>query len=209
MVPEEGRVGAKASDEDLLRRFQAGDREALGTLLERYTDLLTRHAAGQLPQALRRRVSVADVIQEAGIVAHRRHGDFEDRGEGSFRNWLMRIVDLKVKEAVRAHAGVARRAIGREIPKRTDVRTAHFVSRQPSPSQVAMGGELQALARDVMASLPPDYREVLRLAREQGMTLRQVAECMGRSRDAVKKLYGRALSRFTDELERRRRDPRA
>ena len=41
------------------------------------------------------------------------------------------------------------------------------------------------------------------VAREQGMSLREVAACMGRSREATKKLYGRALSRFTEEFQRR------
>ena len=53
-----------------------------------------------------------------------------------------------------------------------------------------------------MASLPPDYREVLRLAREEDLSLREVAERMGRSREAIKKLYGRALLRFKEAFDR-------
>ena len=44
-----------------------------------------------------------------------------------------------------------------------------------------------------MAALSEDHREVLRLALEEGLSLRECAERMGRSREAMKKLYGRAV----------------
>jgi RNA polymerase sigma-70 factor (subfamily 1) len=190
-------------DEDLVRQAQAGDESALTVLMQRYQALLTHHAERQLPDSLRPRVSTADVVQEAQIVAYERHREFEDRGGGSFRNWLLKIVDLKVKEVLRTHMATAKRAQGREVVKRTNVRTAYFVSGNPSPSQVAVGDEVQEIARRAMNTLPEDYRQVLRLAREQGLSLREAAACMGRSREATKKLYGRALSRFTEEFQRR------
>jgi len=196
-------VSERPDDEDLVRRAQAGDASALTVLMVRYQALLTRHAERQLPDFLRPRVSIADVVQEAQIVVHERNHEFEDRGAGSFRNWLLKIVDLKVKEVLRTHMATAKRAVGREVVKRTNVRTAYFVSGESSPSQVAVGDELQGVARQAMDALPEDYRQVLGLAREQGMSLREVAACMGRSREAIKKLYGRALSRFTEEFERR------
>ena len=171
--------------------------------MQRYQALLTRHAERQLPASLRPRVSTADVVQEAQIVVHERHREFEDRGEGSFRNWLLKIVDLKVKQVLRTHMATAKRAVGREAAKSTNVKTAYFESSEPSASQVAVGGELQGIARRAMDALPEDYRQVLGLALEQGMRLREVAACMGRSREATKKLYGRALSRFTEEFQRR------
>ena len=47
-------------------------------------------------------------------------------------------------------------------------------------------------------------KTVLRLARNEGLSLREVAGQMGRSREAVKKLYGRALERFVEHFERLR-----
>lgn len=196
-------MSERPDDEDLVRQAQAGDHRALTVLMHRYQALLTRHAERQLPASLRPRVSIADVLQEAQVVVHERNHEFEDRGEGAFRNWLLKIVDFKVKEVLRRHLATAKRAVGREVPRSTSVRTAHFVSGEPSPSQVAVGEELQGIARRAMNALPGDYRQVLKLTREQGMSLREVAACMGRSREATKKLYGRALSRFTEEFQRR------
>ena len=63
-----------------------------------------------------------------------------------------------------------------------------------------MGGELRAQVREALAALPHDYREVLRLAREQRRGLKEVATLMGRSHEATKKLYGRAVRRFREAL---------
>ena len=121
-------MSERPDDEDLVRRAQAGDESALTVLMQRYQALLIRRAERQLPGFLRPRVSVADVVQEAQILVHERHREFEDRGEGSFRNWLLKIVDLKVKEVLRTHTATAKRALDREVVKRTNVRTAYFVS---------------------------------------------------------------------------------
>jgi len=191
-------------DEELVRRAQAGDDRAFTVLMQRHGEALRRHAERRLPPGLRRRVSVADVLQEARIVAHTRRGDFEDRGDGSFRNWLMRIVDLKVRDAVRDHVGREKRSLAREAPTQVKIDAGPLPGAQPTPSEVAVGAELADLAARALSSLPADYQEVFRLARHEGLTLREVADRMGRTREATKKLYGRALSRFTEELQRLR-----
>jgi DNA-directed RNA polymerase specialized sigma24 family protein len=52
----------------------------------------------------------------------------------------------------------------------------------------------------VLKGLPEDYRRILELVQFEGLTLRDAAGRMGRSYEAAKKLYGRALSRFAKEL---------
>jgi DNA-directed RNA polymerase specialized sigma24 family protein len=43
---------------------------------------------------------------------------------------------------------------------------------------------------------------VLSLTRVKGLTLVEAAKSMGRSHEATKKLYARALSRFTEAFDR-------
>ena len=75
---------------------------------------------------------------------------------------------------------------------------------QPSPSEVAMAGESAAELRRVIESLPEDYATVLRLVYLDGLTLVQAGERMGRSADAVRKTYGRALTRLAERVRGRR-----
>ena len=44
-----------------------------------------------------------------------------------------------------------------------------------------------------MDALPDDHRTIVRLALIDGLSLGEAAERMGRSREAAKKLYGRAM----------------
>jgi RNA polymerase sigma-70 factor (ECF subfamily) len=191
-------------DEILIARVRDGDEGAFRDLFSRYLRVLTRFAERRLPGRMRRRVSVADVLQEAQLVAYERIADFESRGDASFRNWLMRIVEHKVMAAVRNHAQAARRAQGREVPRGGRTATGHLPGRGPTPSQVAIGRESAELARRALESLPAPYREVLSLARGERLTLREVGARMGRSPEAVRKLLDRALFRLEAEFGRLR-----
>ena len=133
-----------------------------------------------------------------------RREDFEDRGDGAFRKWLLGIADLKAKAAAHRFGGVAKRNAHTEVSQSHRAETHQAVAPSPSPSQMAVAAELKEIARRAMGELPEDYQRVLVLAREQRLPLREVAEYMGRTREAVKKLYGRALLRFTENFERLR-----
>jgi RNA polymerase sigma factor (sigma-70 family) len=173
-------------------------------LLDRHREELTARIRQRLPPRLDRKVAVSDVLQESCLVAFRRREDLEDRGGNAFRNWLLGIVDLKARESIRNQEVAARRSARREVTRSQRRDTGQFAGDQPTPSQVVIGAELADLARRAAAALPEDYRTILRLAREEGLSLGEAAERMRRSREAVKKLYGRALCRFRKVFDRMR-----
>lgn len=199
-----GGPGAGDDEAAALERAHGGDTAELATLLERHREAMRRFADARLPARLRRRVSVADVVQEAQLVALGRAADFEPRGPDSFRNWLFGIVDRKVRESIRNHEVAAKRSMRRELTSAEPDQTLQSRERQPTPSQVAIGAETAALIESAMSALSPDHREVLRLARGERLGLGEVAERMGRSRDAVRKMLDRALTHFARELARLR-----
>jgi len=184
------------SDEQLLRRGCDGDADAFRALFERHGASVRAHVHRELPAYLRRRLSVADLVQEVWATAVERSAEFEDRGEGAFRAWLRGITRLKLREMLRHHVGVAKRAVGREVTAGQRPDTALHAGRRTSPSQHAIAAETAARARAVLALLPADYREVLRLVREENLSLEEVGTRMGRSRGAAKKLFARAALRF-------------
>jgi RNA polymerase sigma-70 factor (ECF subfamily) len=182
------------SDKTLVDKARAGDAEAFEQLFGRYTRMLASYVRRWVPTSVRRKVSITDILQETRIVAFERLADFELRDEKSLRNWFLKIVELKVRERLRHYAGTAKRAVAREVTRAQRPETAQFRAGGPSPSQVAIAAELAELAERVLRQLPLDYQEVLRLVREEECTLAEAGRRMGRSCDAAKKLYGRALS---------------
>lgn len=194
-----------SSDEhELIRRFQEGDEEAFRKLFERCEEHIQNRIEPLMSKALQRRLSVADVIQEARFIAFQQRETFEDRGPGSFRNWLLGIVELRARHLYRQHAGVAMRSIDQEVTKKFRPDTEKYPGKTPTPSQAAIGSELEDLARRAMADLSEEYREVLTLTRTENLSYEEAAERMGRSPGAVRKLRTRALLKFTEIFNRMR-----
>jgi len=191
-----------AADADLVARARAGDEDAFEALFERYEPALRRRIRRWLPSNVGRKLSASDVLQETRIVAFRRCGEFEHREGANFGQWLDRIARLKLKEALKRYVKADKRDVRREVTRGARPDTAYLEGRAPSPSQAAIAAETAARVREAFARLPEHYQQVLRLVREERLPLREVAERMGRSREAAKKLYGRALSRFTEVLEK-------
>lgn len=190
-------MGGEPTDEELVGRILRGDREAEHSLCGRHDVELRARARRGLPAAIRRKVAESDVIQEAYLTAFAKLRDFEDRGRGSFLSWLRGIVDLKAREAVRRHTRTGKRAVAREVSRGARGDTNGFPGPFPPPSQEAIGREAATLLDRAKMQLPEDYCTVLRLVYEEGRTFDDVAETMGRSRDAVRVLYGRALARLS------------
>jgi RNA polymerase sigma-70 factor (ECF subfamily) len=190
------------SDEDLVRRVRAGDEGATHRLFDRHLPALRAKAQARLPEALRRKVGASDVVQEAWLAAFVALGDFKDAGDGSFGRWLRKIVERKVSDEVRRHTRVKRSA-GREVRFATAAERLEPDKGQATPSQAAGDAEESAALRAVIEGLPPDHTRVIRLVHQEGLSLVEAGQRMGRSPDATRMLYGRAMlglaGRLTDD----------
>jgi RNA polymerase sigma-70 factor (ECF subfamily) len=195
---------ANSSDEELVRRVRAGDESAARLLFERHLPELRAKARARLPAALRAKVGESDVVQDAWLAAFAALGKFEDRGDGSFGRWLRGIVEHKVREEAHRHLDAAKRDARRDARLLTDEARSIPSPDQPSPSEAAMAGESAAELRRAIESLPEDHATVLRLVYLDGLTLVEAGERMGRSADAVRKTYGRALTRLAEKVRGRR-----
>jgi RNA polymerase sigma-70 factor (ECF subfamily) len=191
-------------DEVLLGRVRKGDPEAFQVLFDHHLAVLRARVLRLLPARMRRRVSVADVLQEARLAAFRGSGGFKPRVNGTIRGWLLKITENEALTALRRHDGAARRSAGREISHGGRPDTAAFAGAGPSPSEAAASAEVRDAVRAALDEIPEDYSKVLELVRLEGLTMAEAAFRMGRSREAVKKLYGRALGRLSEVLRRDR-----
>jgi RNA polymerase sigma-70 factor, ECF subfamily len=194
-------AGPDESDEEIVRRVRAGDESAARALFDRHLPLLRVAARSRLPRALRGKVGESDVIQEAYLAAFVRLGEFEDRGDGSFRRWLRQILEHKVVDEVRRHVEAGSRDARREVRLGTRAESLAGASDQTSPSMQVANAEEAAALRRAVDELPSAYAEVIRLVHQEGLTQVEAGARMGRSAEAVRKLYGRALARLASEVD--------
>ena len=189
------------SEEELVARAREGDEAAFGALCARYESRLRRRVERGMSPGVRRRVAASDVLQDAHLEAYRKMADFEDRGPGSFGRWLGRIVELKAKQMVRHHAGTAKRNVSAEVTRAARGTLGGVRGRAATPSQAAMGAELRDEARQAIARLPTGQRVAVELIQGAGLSVAEAAERLGKTRDAVKGLYSRALERLARDLK--------
>jgi RNA polymerase sigma-70 factor (ECF subfamily) len=171
-------------DEELIRRLRESDESALEVLVSGFWQRLSRFAEGILDQE----GGAEDVVQEAFIRLWARRREL--RFHGSFRALLYTLT--------RNAAIDERRRSGR---RRALAMQADPPATQPSPLARAEASELRSVAEAAVAALPPRRRQVFRLAREEGLSYREIAEVMGLSLQTVANQMSRALTELHEELD--------
>ena len=185
-----------SSSFELMERIKQGDREALSLLLDTHRRRLAILAHYRLGPQLRSLVEIDDILQETLLKAYLQFDQFTYRTPGSFMRWITRIMDHVIADAARHH-GRKKRQATQLLPFRSDSNPG---GPEPSDSRtpsrlLAQDEGLHTLMRE-LDELPDDYREVILLARIESLSTREVAERMGKSREAVALLLHRAVKRF-------------
>jgi RNA polymerase sigma-70 factor (ECF subfamily) len=71
----------------------------------------------------------------------------------------------------------------------------------PSPSEQAVGQERDDALQRALGQLPEDYRHVLTLRYVEGHSFEAIGRATGRSANAARKLWARAVERLQRELD--------
>jgi RNA polymerase sigma-70 factor (ECF subfamily) len=196
----------KPDSEQLLRLARSGDEFALGQLLEAHRGYLTLLARVQIGRRLRGKVDADDVVQTAFLEAHRHFAGFRGGSGREVAGWLRGILAGVVANLVRHYLGTRRRDarlerdLADELDRSSQALDGGFVARESSPSDRAARSEQAVLLADALGRMPEAYREVLILRHLEGLSFAEVAAQMGRSAEAVKKLWARALDRLRHTL---------
>lgn len=190
------------ADEELVRRVRTGDVAAGRELFRRHEARLTELAQRRVRGGLRRKVGASDVVQETWLCAICDLDGFVDRGAGSFRAWLDRILDCRAADQVKRHVVAAKRSVRRE-QSGTSGAVGEAASPVATPSAAASDREEREVYTRALAGMDADDRRVLELARVLGQDFGAVGAAMGRSPEAARKQYARAVVRLGARVRRR------
>jgi len=192
--------------EELLRLARRGDGHALGALLDLYRNYLKLLARVQIDRRLGRKVDASDVVQETFLAVHRFFGQFRGQTEAELVAWLRQILAATLAKLVRHYQRTQRRRIALERDVADELnRSAQSMDagliEHSSPSQHASRREQAVLLANALSRLRMEYREVVVLRHLEGLSFAEIANQMGRSVDAVKKLWARALVQLRNQWE--------
>jgi RNA polymerase sigma-70 factor (ECF subfamily) len=186
----------------LLRRARAGDRAALGQLLELYRGYLALLARLQIGRRLQGKVDAADLVQDTFLEAHRHFAQFRGTAEAELVEWLRQILAGLLANMLRRYLGTQcrdvrlERELADQMAQSSRVLDRSLVAPSSTPSERAARREQAVLLADALGRLPEDYREVLILHHLEELNFPEVARRMGRSVDSVKNLWARALAQL-------------
>ncbi|MAG57784.1 MAG: hypothetical protein CMJ83_15970 [Planctomycetes bacterium] len=169
---------------EIVERINAGDTGAWNDLWSRVHDGLLFAVRCRLGPALRRHLESEDILQSVALEALRDLPGFVPRGADGLRHFLHVLVTRKIRDRVDTF-GAAKRQ-GTERLGEREIAAAGSTAGYRDP-------DLYAPLERAIDALPEEMREVILLHRIDGLPSKEVADRMGRSDVAVRKLYSRAL----------------
>jgi RNA polymerase sigma-70 factor (ECF subfamily) len=192
----------------LLVQARGGDQAALGRLLELYRNYLRLLARSLIRPPLEVQVDASDLVQETFLKAHRAFGQFAGAGEAELVAWLRQILVRTLANQAKHHRARRRDQRRHQSLEALLDRSSLAIQQQladsiGSPSAHAVRREQAVLLADALAGLPADYREVFILRNLEQVAVDEIAARMGRSPNAVRKLWGRAMVALKQALEQR------
>jgi RNA polymerase sigma-70 factor (ECF subfamily) len=192
----------------LIERARAGDRAALGLLLDQHRPRLRRMVDLRLDPHLQARLDASDVIQEAYLEVVQRLEEYLRDPRLPFFLWLRLVVGERLVRLHRHHLGTQMRDAGREVslyrsamPAASSAAlAAHLLGEATTPSQAVLRAERLLRLQEALNALDPVDREVLSLRHFEELTAAESAEVLGITESAAAKRYFRALARLKGVL---------
>ena len=199
-------IGGQGDDpERLLQEARRGDPEALGKLLAMYCSYLRLFSRVQIDRRLRGKADVSDLVQETFALAHHAFENFRGETEQEFVAWLRQILISRLARLIRRYETQARdvrleRELG-EAFDRSSVVANEIVSSRSTPSRRASRREEAVLLANAIADLEEVHREIIILHHFESLPFGTIAERLGRTEEAVKKLWVRGLAALKQRIE--------
>jgi len=177
---------AVQSDEALVTAAKRGDRDALGTLVARYEDLVCTITYSRI----RDLEAAQDVAQDAFLASF--EGLPTLKAPGKYGGWLARITRRLCNNWHRSER--YRRALFRHVPQQA------YLDGAPSPEDALEAKETRATLRAAIDALPLRLRETLILHYFRGRSTAECARILGISQEAVWKRLSRSKVQIRDYM---------
>ena len=126
---------------------------------------------------------------------------FQGQTPAELQAWLRTILRRQVASVSRRFVAADKRDVDREVPlPGPEGGSVHLPDGASSPSQKALREEQAEAVRQALDRLPEHYRQVLVWREWDELPFAEIAERLGKSTDAARMLWWRAVERLNEEL---------
>ena len=190
--------------QELVILAKGGDDSALEQLCRVYGERVRRIIRLRMGKEIRPRLDSMDLVQEALVSALGGLKDFTYRNEGDFLRWLSRITENELRDNLdKLYSD--KRDIRREVRLESYGPTTggRFAGTAgpidaTTPSVIMSKKEDLDKLEKAIDELKPDYREVVVLAKIEGLSYKEIGDRLGKSVDSVGHLLSRAMVALTE-----------
>ena len=191
-------MDSETSTFGLVERFKRGETEAFSLIFRKYQRRLAVLVHYKMSAELRGAVEAEDILQEVFLAAAQDMRNFTYRSPGSLMAWLSRIADHVIVDQARFQNRGKRQA-GEMLRFRSESNPAGPEPADPeTPSRVFAQAEGVRMLLKKLDVLPAEYREMILLAKFEGLTTAEISSRLGKSRESVALTLHRALKRFRE-----------
>lgn len=183
------------SDEDLMRRVQAGDTALFAELVRRYQPVLARVATSRLGRA----DWAEDAVQESLLAAFQ--GRHTYRPPHNFRTWLWTILLNQCRRSWKRRSRQPRVCLWGDQPGETvepAVYQASLVRGEPSPLANLLAQERANQVDELLQRLTPVQADAVRLRFYGGLKFEEIAAAMGTTVSTAKSRVKWGLLRLAE-----------
>jgi RNA polymerase sigma-70 factor (ECF subfamily) len=170
------------TEDQIILRCQAGDREAFRTLVEKYQNMLY----GTAYLMTGNRMVAEDQVQETFLSVWKSIGTFHSGRP--LKPWLVRILVNKVLSYQRANS-------------KTMLSLDGDLVADPAGDDPLKGIEQRDQLQSVLRNLPSEQRQVVLLRYFAELSLTETANALGRSQGTIKSQIHRALEQLKDLIK--------
>jgi RNA polymerase sigma-70 factor (ECF subfamily) len=178
---------------DLLQRAREGSAEALNLLYERSAARLLGYIRVRLGRELRARVESRDILQATLLKSVKQLEAFRGQDPRAFQAWLARIAEHEIRDRA-DHQRRLRRDAAREVPL-DDEAPVPAITRS-ALSRILLDERAHRL-EDALDTLTPEHRQVVLMRKFEEVSFAEIGARLGRSEDAARMLFARAMTALT------------
>lgn len=187
-------MGDRESDQALVERVQAGDKQAFGLLVAKYQRKLLRLVS----RLVRDAGEAEDVTQEAFIKAYRALPNF--RGDSAFYTWLYRIGVNTAKNWLAVQGQRAKMTAQVDSEEVETYEGGDLARDMNTPERMLMSKQIAETVNRAMDRLPDDLRTAIALREIDGMAYEEIAEVMACPIGTIRSRIFRAREAIAKEL---------
>lgn len=183
-----------SSEQELLRRYVAGDKDAFEEILTRYKDQLYAF----LRRFLNNQQLVEDAFQDTFLQLYQSRKTFEK--DKPLRPWLFTIAANKARDALRKqqrHDTVSIAAMAEPTELSIDDVVNSLKAYEITPYDETETTERAERVRQIIIEMPPNLREILMLAYFDQFSYKQMADVLSIPIGTVKSRLHTAIVFFT------------